>query len=171
MNAAILARGPSIWRTWSVVDRSDYAQVITINTACNVFACDWVVACDGYTYQAIKYMPRFGRVFRSDLSRNDELPEWPGLRTIDARRVGGGGELSYPAGVVGEFSIETAIIFALDVLLCDRVDLYGVDLGGDCRTGEIPGIRVNDNAGRWDKERKALDVITSHYGDRIRRIQ
>ena len=163
MKVAILARGGSIWRTWARTNRDQYSAVIGINTACNVFACDYIAACDGHTYDAIRYYPRSGFIYRSDLPGDWE--------NIAARRPWSrmaGHDMSpkrhqYPIGITPEFSIESAIVFAYDLLHADTVDLYGVDLGGDCRDGEIPGVKANDNEERWNKEARALEKITSHY--------
>jgi len=165
---AILARGPSIWRTWATSARDQYAVTLGINTVVNVFSVDWIVACDPYTYEALRHKPAIGRVIRSDLG--DYTEPWPDrLLTVDGTRKQGGA-IQYPVGMTPEYSMETAICFALQNLGCDAVDMYGVDMGGDDRTAEIPGVRVNDNAERWAKETRAMDRIMAEYPHRIRRI-
>ena len=167
MKVAILARGGSIWRTWAEADRSRYDRVITINTACNVFACDFVAACDSHTYDAIKYLPSFGYIYRSDLPREWEKVHallGPELRGIDMSPL----IRQYPAGIKPEFSIESAIVYAVEDLGAESVDLYGVDLAKD--ENEIPGVKVNATAQRWAKEQRALDRMMAHYSPRVKRI-
>lgn len=167
MKVAILARGGSIWRTWAEADRSQYDRVITINTACNVFACDFVAACDSHTYDAIQYLPSFGYIYRSDLPREWEKVHallGPELRGIDMSPL----VRQYPAGIKPEFSIESAIVYAVEDLGAESVDLYGVDLAKNEK--EIPGVKVNATAQRWAKEQRALDRMMAHYSPRVKRI-
>ncbi len=166
MRVDLLSAGPSVLGYHAVAPADRGAVRIGVNRAVTQFACHWWAACDWFVFEqwrplaapggalpAVFTIPAQRDVIAARLPDRHALHNW---LTWDQVRPGAPPDWEFSSSV-------SALVLAWH-LGATRIDVYGVDMAGDCdfgRASDNPAfdkqVAAHRNPDRWAREQPVWD--------------
>jgi hypothetical protein len=151
---AILCGGPSLRDHWSDGRAAEFDEVVAVNGACFVFACDYAVMVDrpivAKLIDSPAHHPRKALVTYAAAYKS---------RFVDKKQARHVRMLPIPTlgPAMKSFTFPRAIKFALSLCGNGEIHVFGCDMSDVGR--DVAGIRGDHGIARWERECTVLRAI------------
>lgn len=169
MRVALLSAGPSLQASYGPVDPKLHKLRIGVNTAVNLYKCEWWACADSHRFIDIHNAGVIGKpqAFCIDAQRDRTICFEPDI--AKKYKITGWDEVFAEVGASTSWMSNTApaALILAKWLGATEIDCYGVDMAGHLdTTGKIDDSTHYRNEQRWNMERQIWTLIVQWLAER-----